>query len=389
MYQEEYKLKGRVLKQIIDECHAIEVFVPLKNAHPGGLIRPPLYAEGEQARPVRPVVESRYLQGELRKVVLLDSIESQANRLEDLLYRNALLPDILVEFTDGFRVSQYEAPHRIFDSIFKESTWNGTPFHQSHIIKSIEKSRKDAEKTLFQYSPLVLLLGGWHSHGNISSEKAPRWPRLVTLEIIGVEPLIAHRTHSRNDPLGISKDALTEERRQKMKEQGKEGTAAEAGLGQLAPEARPLDVVVKEAHLLGALSLVGLRNLALDIRAKEVLLLLALLGLALQHERGYRLRSGADLVPMGNLTVSVWPCELKLELISKELISLLQKALHDLPDDLSWPKEPLILKANEDLEKAYKESLMSKQKKAAKGKASKKVKEKGQEEETAQTNREE
>lgn len=355
------------LSEIIHGCQGIEILVPLRNTHPGGLVRPPIYFFGNQPSWVK---EHRYLNGQVKEVVLLDSIESQANRLESLLRSNVPLPDVVVQFSNGLTVSQYEAPHRIFDAIFGFSYLNGTPFFKSRIFDEIEKGGPQAEKVLFRYAPLVLLFGGWHSHGDISPEKAPKWPRLVTLEVIGTDPLEAHRTRSRNDPLGISEDALPEHLKDALKDMGKKGKSSELGLGQLPPEASPLDVVVKEVYLLGAISLVGLRNLSLDEKAKVVLLLLALLGLALQHEGGYRLRSGADFLGQGPLEVGLLGCRSpfgeKLVLGAEELKGLLQEAVAGLPEDLAWPHEPLILSAGKDLEEALSKSSASKEEKGKK-----------------------
>ena len=370
------------IKRIIEKCQGITVEVPLRNLHPGGLARPPLYGTEKQFSWIR---ETRFINGERREVVLLDSVESQANRLELLLRKHVpALPDIKARFPNGFEVSVYEAPHRIFDAIFRECTLDGKPFHEHEIIKEIEKGGADAEKTLFKHAPLVLLFGGWHSHGSISPEKAPKWPRLITLEIVGTEPEAAHRTSSRRDPLGIPREGLPEELKKSLEEQGKRGTAAEAGLGMLPPAASPLDVVVKEAYLLGAISLVGIRNLTFPMEAKAVLLSLALLGLALQHEGGYRLRSGADFVGESPLKVGLLGCrehEQELTLNADECKRVLDEALGKLgelvkapegDEGLEWPQDPLVLYPTDPLKLAHEAALQGKQeknkKKAGKGK---------------------
>lgn len=321
---------------------------------------------------------------------MLDSIESQANRLEALLRENVQkLPQVVVRFGENFEVSQYSAPHRIFDALFlwSELVDRGGKrvlFRDSEIIKAIEGAdRKRAEEVLFRYSPLVLLLGGWHSHGRISPERAPRWPRILTLEIIGAvetidkdEPLEVARTSSRNEPTSISgSELLSGEMAKVVMERLKENDSKEkpkashAGLGKIPPTVQFLDAVVAEAYLQGAISLVGLRNLTLEEEAKEVLLLLALLGLALQHEGGYRLRSGADLVAQGELEVSLFPTGRSLVLKSEELKEALEIALNSLPKERSWPEEGLVLKAGEDLEKLFEKNRKKQDGQGAGGKA--------------------
>jgi CRISPR-associated protein Csb1 len=369
----------------LDSDMALQVFLRLQVANPSGLIRPPVYSV--DGGPFAPLRQTRYLQGETVSTVLLDSVESQANRQENLLYRHAPLPDLRVELFDGRQVSQYEAPGRILDPIFREALWDGppfvgTPFHKTPLFQAIAEGGEVAEQVLFVYSPLTLVYGGWLSfHQEISPEKAPKWPRLVAVEILGLEPEPAHRTSSRLDPLSLPGDLteLPESIAKNLEEQGKKGRLSEAGLGRLPPTASPLDVAVKEAVLVGAVSLVGFRNLRLPQEAQEALLALALLGLALQHREGYRLRSGADLVPerAGCLTVRALPSGkevcLEVESLKRELDQRLEQlretlpwpeSLTELSGDRPWRKKPILLKASEGLNELYKKGLEGKAEKA-------------------------
>jgi len=385
---------------------ALEVFSPMEVANPSGLIRPPVYSVDEGRR--APLEQVRYLRGEKVNTVLLDSVESQANRQETLLYRHLSLPDLRVELFDERKVSQYEVPGRILDPIFKYALWHGNPwdgtyFHKTPLFQAIAKGGEVAEQVLFVYSPLTLVYGGWLSfHDEISPEKAPRWPRLVAVEILGLEPQKAYRTHSRLDPLNLpgnvpaSLESDTENSEKQGTESPESGTEnlakkekmvklSEEGLGRLPPTASPLDMAVKEAVLVGAVSLVGFRNLRLPQEAQKALLALALLGLALQHKEGYRLRSGADLVPKdaGCLMVRALPSGehfcLEVESLRKELNQCLKKlrkkerklvwpdSLKELSEDWPWRKEPILLKASEKLNELYKKGLEGKAKKAKKG----------------------
>ena len=344
---------------------ALEVLLPLRVVNPSGLVRPPVYSVDE--KPFAPLRQTRYLQGQKVSTVLLDSVESQANRQETLLYRHVPLPDLRVELFDGRQVSQYEAPGRILDPIFREAHWDGTPFHQTPLFQAIAKGGEGAERALFRHSPLTLVYGGWLSYGDIPAEVAPKWPRLVALEVLGLDPEEAHRTSSRQDPLGLPGELpLPEALSQALKEQGKRGRLSEAGLGRMPPAASPLDVAVRGAALVGAVSLVGLRNLRLPQEAREVLLLLALLGLALQHREGYRLRSGADLVPeeAGCLKVRALPSGEEVCLEVEPLREELEQRLRGLPEELRWPTEPIVLTANENLNQLYQNALLGKAERA-------------------------
>lgn len=344
---------------------ALEVQVPLRVVNPSGLVRPPVYSLGGDS--FAPLLQTRYLQGQEVSTVLLDSVESQANRQENLLHRHVPLPDLQVELSDGRRVSQYEAPGRILDAIFREATLNGTPFHQTPLFQKIARGGEVAERALFRHSPLTLVYGGWLSYGDIPPETAPKWPRLVALEILGLEPQKAHRTASRVDPLGIPGELpLPEAMSQALKEQKKKGKLSETGLGRIPPTASPMDVAVRGAVLVGAVSLVGFRNLRLPQEAQEVLLTLALLGLALQHREGYRLRSGADLVPeeAGCLKVRALPSGEEVCLEVEPLREELDRLLGKLPEDLRWPREPVVLQANESLNQLYRNALLGKAERA-------------------------
>ncbi|BFH81901.1 type I-U CRISPR-associated protein Cas7 [Thermus thermophilus] len=344
---------------------ALEVQVPLRVANPSGLVRSPAFSV--DGGPFAPLRQTRYIRGEPVETVLLDSVESQANRQEALLYRHLPLPDVQVELFDGRRVSQYEAPGRILDAIFREATLGGVPFHQTPLFQAIARGGEEAEGALFRHSPLTLVYGGWLSYGDIPPEVAPKWPRLVALEILGLEPREAHRTSSRLDPLGVPGELpLPEAMSQALKEQGKKGRLSEAGLGRIPPTASPMDVAVRGAVLVGAVSLVGLRNLRLPQEAQEALLALALLGLALQHKEGYRLRSGADLVPEegGCLRVRALPSGEEVCLEVEPLREELDRLLGELPEELRWPGEPVVLQANETLNQLYRNALLGKAERA-------------------------
>lgn len=96
---------------------------------PGGRVAPPTYEGGAYA------YEDRRKGGEVIKTVVLDSIQSQANRFEDALYeafKNGRLSLPVFQMQVGpHEVSSLTVPHRVHDAILRDSLWNGTPFRES------------------------------------------------------------------------------------------------------------------------------------------------------------------------------------------------------------------------------------------------------------------
>lgn len=122
--------------------------------------------------------------------ILVDSVPSQANRLEEhaLRSRAALgLPDIQVRFTglaNETPLSVMEAPHRVFDALLRDSELGTEPFRNSTIGQSLINSTTSNATALLQYAPLTLLLGGWDSRRRSG---AFRLARALTSEIIAVD----------------------------------------------------------------------------------------------------------------------------------------------------------------------------------------------------------
>src|SRR5690554_1064512 len=96
----------------------------------GDKIFPPTYpGEGRNAPP-RHVYERRRVNGEDAWCVLVDSVQSQANRLEECLieafHDGVRIPHVVVDFSkaglDGVtEVTSLDAPHRVYDAILRDS----------------------------------------------------------------------------------------------------------------------------------------------------------------------------------------------------------------------------------------------------------------------------
>jgi len=223
-------LSYEILKSAVErEAAAIRCVSRLEPAGgQGDKVFPPTYAGGVYA------VEHRCLKngnGELEVVrcVLLDSVQSQANRLEQSLLRaydgGMKFPLMVVNFAkkqDGAeqedeeirgigRITTLDAPHRIADAIFRDSVMpNGKAFRDSDDGMAFEKANIRNATALFKLCPTALVFGTWDSTGSRGG-LGNKFARALVSEIIGVNTTVGVRTASRIDPLGIEKCDLYED----------------------------------------------------------------------------------------------------------------------------------------------------------------------------------
>lgn len=182
----------------------------------GTKVFPPTHAGGVYATEKRRLpVEGK--PGETREAdcVLLDSVQSQANRIEDALQdaidrKQIAVPLLVVEFGDKVadvqRVTSLQAPHRAADAILRDSLIGGTPFRKSDIGKAITDSGISNATNLFRYCPHALILGVWDSTGPKGGPRA-KFARALVSEIVGIDAEYGVRTGSRLDPLEIKTSA--------------------------------------------------------------------------------------------------------------------------------------------------------------------------------------
>src|SRR5258706_231745 len=111
---------------------------------PGAKVFPPTYEGGKYA------TGKRRINGATVDCVLLDSVQSQANRME-LALQDAIdegllwLPLITVDFNNtvapwAHKITSLQAPHRIADAILRDSEYNGMPFRQSEVGKLLAET---------------------------------------------------------------------------------------------------------------------------------------------------------------------------------------------------------------------------------------------------------
>jgi CRISPR-associated protein Csb1 len=302
----------------------------------GDKIFPPTYPEERRGSGPRHVYERRRIDGAEVWCVLVDSVQSQANRLEEALLaairdRSIALPYVTVDFAGrelaGIgEITSLDAPHRVYDAILRDSLLGGQPFMKSPLGLRLAEAKPIDATALLEASPTALLFGAWHSTGEGGGLGA-KFPRCLVSEIVAVgvpvdqitdartgeiEPRTAgRRTGSRIDPLGVLRKVEVWK-----SETGWDVDAAGAGKGakkvrpseinhgNIAPSVQPLGITCDYAEHSAVISFAGLRRLGFgggqrDTVGRALLAALGLVAIAEQDGRGYPLRSRCDLVCEG------------------------------------------------------------------------------------------
>lgn len=196
----------------------------------GDKVFPPTYAGGVYA------VELRRVPGHAEPVtcVLLDSVQSQANRMELALHEHRAelnLPIVEVDFTahdptgdldkdkadpnrllDAVgKISTLQAPHRLADAILRDSEIDEGEgekktkvlFRKSKLGSALNTASPQNATPLFQLCPTALLFGMWDSTGPKGGLGA-KFERALVSEVIGMKAEVGDLLRGvRRDPLEI------------------------------------------------------------------------------------------------------------------------------------------------------------------------------------------
>ena len=175
---------------------------------PGDKVFPPTYEGGKYATEERIDPET----GEMRQCVLLDSVQSQANRMELALLEahradKVALPLVVTRFDQDellkkFTVSSLEAPHRIADALFRDSLLDGVIFRKSETGRILDTADTQHAKGIFGVCPTALVFGMWDSTGPRGGMGA-KFQRALVSEVVGYDAVAGVRTSSRIDPAQI------------------------------------------------------------------------------------------------------------------------------------------------------------------------------------------
>lgn len=173
---------------------------------PGDKVFPPTYEGGKYA------METRVIDGAPVDCVILDSVQSQANRNEQALLeacraKRLSLPLLVARFDDKkllkrFTVTSLDAPHRVADAIFRDCALDGTIFRKSEKGRVLDKVDVRNATGLFGLNPTALVFGLWDSTGPRGGLGA-KFQRALVSEIIGCGAIAGVKTSSRIDPVGI------------------------------------------------------------------------------------------------------------------------------------------------------------------------------------------
>lgn len=369
----------------------------------GDKLFPPTYEGSVYAE------ETRVMDGKAEHCVLLDSVQSQANRLELALldgYRSGKLkfPLVQVDFAktaaaEVGMVTALEAPHRVFDALFLACTLNekgGTvPFRPrkrgqtgaSVYGQRLELASAANATALFEICPTALVFGAWDSHG-ARGGLGEKFQRALVSEIIGIGIEKGKRPASRIDSvIRTTKDLPVvelEDGSWRLAGEGATNTMklSEVGLGNVTPslvnpktkELNHGGVTARVARQITVLSLPALRRLRfpvtkndqtqqsddIDLAARTVLCALGLASVAWQWRVGFSLRSRCDLYSKGTeLSIEQvgGPHAGPFTLTPDVAASLLDEAVQDaIALGFSWSPLPITLMPSPDLAEVVRRS---------------------------------
>lgn len=343
---------------------------------PGDKIFPATYAEGKDGRKHenKYASEMRVVDGDRKLSVLLDSVASQANRMELALLAarrrgDIDLPLIEVDFGDAFpdvgTITSLEAPHRVYDAILRDSQLGGEAFRASQVGRAVtDSSTKDA-RGMYKHCPTALIFGAWDSTGPRGG-LGHKFQRAIASEVvaIGCEP--GSKVGSRIDPLQIAaKVAVTVSKDDKdnwsVDEKGKQ-RPSEVNHSNIAPtrDSEAGGITCEYALHTAVLSIPALRRLEFgewsegqSDSARVVLASLGILALLLQRRAGYDFRSRCSLVPEGQAPIEIVKSDgtaMPVEMEVDEAIAILRSALERAAKlDVTWESEPVLLQPMDKL----------------------------------------
>lgn len=352
----------------------------------GTKVMPPTYAPERRDDPPRYVLEERAIDGGKHECVSLDSVASQANRLEVAL-AGAIdademhVPCIWVDQAEFGVLSALDFSHRAFDAWIEDAELeDGSPFGGSELWKQLAASPRRSLNALMARCPTSILLGSWASRSK-NPQETTRLARILTSEIIGVGYVDGARASGRIDVhnvsggvtvyAGKSERVVTDPRQARGGPEhpekfpggrGKAGKPSAAGYGNVTPSlAQHGGVTIDYALQIATLSLPALRECRFpeegassperDIAGRLMLAALGLRMLALQVDHGYDLRSGCLLVPeheptfelvdrLGQVTAS-WPA---ISLPTREILDA--AVAGGKSNDIDWSDGDIELKAS-------------------------------------------
>lgn len=283
--------------------------------------------------------ETRYIDGEAARVVLIDSKQSQLNRAESAIMQDIRaehpvmrkLPRIEVTYENDGKSIAYtdlELPHRFADGHIRAGQIDGQPATAHEKYRAVRNSTPADLSALLDTAPAAAVFGGWDS---LRKKNQLRLRSALVGEIIGVladqnlsgEAQLSRRGGARVDPLEMSvrlsaadmeqlvksqegelSDKFVSKRREDIKKAKKDTafSGSVLGLGGIPPQLEALGGVACQKIIRSwVLSFATLRQLRFgkneeaNIAARALLAALGLSAIA-RAERELYLRANCDLV---------------------------------------------------------------------------------------------
>ena len=283
--------------------------------------------------------ETRYIDGEAARVVLIDSKQSQLNRAEAAIMQDIRaehpvmrkLPRIEVTYeNDGKSISytDLELPHRFADGHIRAGKIDGQAATAHEKYRAVRNSTPADLSALLDTAPAAAVFGGWDS---LRKKNQLRLRSALVGEIIGVladqnlsgEAQLSRRGGARVDPLEMSvrlsaadmeqlvksqegelSDKFVSKRREDIKKAKKDTALSGSvlGLGGIPPQLEALGGVACQKIIRSwVLSFATLRQLRFgkneeaNIAARALLAALGLSAIARAEQELY-LRANCDLV---------------------------------------------------------------------------------------------
>ncbi len=330
---------GTVLEMLLGGCaddsfeDGIRIDTDLEPlSGPGAPVKPPVYADGNYQRDRRWAHPSH---SEPARVIVIDNVPSQANRLEQALLRHRTstgIPHLVLDLGEvphlpahlPRRISSLEFPHRNADAYLRDARLGDVDFIKTDIGRSVFAATAQTCGALISWFPQALLYGFWQSHLGKKASNA-KHARAWVSEIIGWNPATSQtRTLGvKGDPLNlnveerISSDAADRTRwrfgsRARSSGAGDKGSRkerlSEIGHGRVPfinDDAAPAAVSFTRVTQRATVSFAQLRRISLgpahspdaDAAVRALLVAIGLHAHVLAFGRGFALRSGAELRP--------------------------------------------------------------------------------------------
>ncbi|WP_454921793.1 type I-G CRISPR-associated RAMP protein Csb1/Cas7g [Actinomyces naeslundii] len=338
------------LQHLLDACSpggasVLTSVTPLEPAAgPHASVAPAKYLEGkgDNAKQVF-AYERRFWNGEAVTAVLIDSKQSQNNRVEAAVSAAIADEDPVLTRTprielhferDGKDIvfSDLDLPHRAFDGQIRAGTINGEPATAVQKYRELRDSTVAHARPLLERSPMTLLLGGWDAS---RKSHQGRYRSILVGEIIGIladqdggpEANQSKRGGARIDPLGAriqldragrkaiadaQKDELSKKTYDNSIGKNEKEGLARLGIGGIPPSLEQVGGVTCQTIIRShVLSFAALRALRFDsptpegdVACRALLAALALNGLA-RSDAELLLRANCDLVETGPAVVTL------------------------------------------------------------------------------------